>query len=235
MKEIQIKQYKFIGTNYDNVNIIFSTAECGLDFNKNSDVGRKNLENLKEWFELSDVGYLNQVHGDRVIKYKGITEDGDAIITGESGVAIGVFTADCVPILLLDKKNKVLAAIHSGWRGTLKNISSKTIDRMVSEYSANPEDILAYIGPHNGACCFEVGEEVIEQFKSTKEFKESMIEGRNLNLAEYIENALVTSGLKKDNINLIPICTYCSKDVKLHSYRKGKDGYGRMFSFIYKK
>lgn len=235
MEELNIDKFKFIKFNYENINIIFSTAEGGLDFNKNSIEGLGNIEKLKEWFNLSDVGYLSQIHSDKVFNYQGEMKEGDALITDRSNVAIGVFTADCVPILFLDKNKKVLAAVHSGWRGTLKNIAKETINNMVKEYDCNPKDILVYIGPHNRGCCFEIGEEVIEQFKEHKEFSEDMLCGRNFNLEEYIVACLIEINIPRDNITTMDYCTYCDERVKLHSYRKQNKSYGRMFSFIYKE
>ncbi|WP_243129243.1 peptidoglycan editing factor PgeF [Hathewaya massiliensis] len=228
-------EFKFIKFNYENINIIFSTAEGGLDFNKNSNEGLRNIQKLKEWFHVRNVGYLSQIHSDKVLNYTGEIEEGDALITDKSNVAIGVFTADCVPILFLDKSKKVLAAVHSGWRSTLKNIARKTLENMIEKYSCNPEDILVYIGPHNRNCCFEIGEEVIEQFKHTKEFSEEMLCGRNLNLEKYIITCLKEANILRENIITVDYCTYCDERVKLHSYRKQNKSYGRMFSFIYKE
>lgn len=235
MREVNINNFKFIEFNYENINIVFSTAEGGLDFNKNSSEGLRNIENLKKWFNLDDVGYLNQIHSDKIINYTGNIEEGDGLITNKTNIGIGVFTADCVPILFLDKNKEVLGAVHSGWRGTLKNISKKTVENMVKNYNCNPKDIMVYIGPHNRSCCFELGEEVIEQFKDTEEFSHDMLCGRNLNLEKYIVACLKSINILDKNIITLNYCTYCDERIKLHSYRKQNKGYGRLFSFIYKK
>jgi len=89
---------------------------------------------------------------------------GDALFTREPGVLLVVQTADCVPILFADKKNRAIAAIHSGWRGTLARIAVKTLGRMKMEFGTEPEDVIAAIGPAIGRCCYEVGSEVASDF-----------------------------------------------------------------------
>jgi polyphenol oxidase len=89
---------------------------------------------------------------------------GDALFTHEPGVLLAVQVADCIPILLADTGQRAVAAIHSGWRGTLERIAEKTLGRMRMEFGTRPEDVMAAIGPGIGACCYEVGEEVAEKF-----------------------------------------------------------------------
>jgi YfiH family protein len=89
---------------------------------------------------------------------------GDALITRERGVLLVVQTADCIPILLADTKRRAVAAIHSGWRGTLARIAAKTLGRMQMEFGTRPEDVVAALGPGIGRCCYEVGEEVAREF-----------------------------------------------------------------------
>jgi len=89
---------------------------------------------------------------------------GDALFTREPGVLLVVQTADCVPVLFADKRNRAIAAIHSGWRGTLARIAVKTLGRMKMEFGTEPEDVVAAIGPAIGRCCYEVGSEVASDF-----------------------------------------------------------------------
>jgi YfiH family protein len=89
---------------------------------------------------------------------------GDALITREPGVLLVVQTADCVPILLADSKHRVIAAIHSGWRGTVRRIAAKALGRMQLEFGTKPEDIIAALGPGIGQPCYEVGTEVAAEF-----------------------------------------------------------------------
>ena len=89
---------------------------------------------------------------------------GDALLTRESGVLLAVQTADCIPILLADTRTRAIAAIHSGWRGTLNRIVEKTVGRMRLEFGTRPEDVIAALGPGIGGCCYEVGHEVANEF-----------------------------------------------------------------------
>lgn len=241
MEEILIEGYRFIKMSLDKAEMVFSTAKNGLNFNKSLEEGKRNLENIKKWFEVKDIGFLDQVHGDSTILYnedinkRKALQQGDALITNLSNTAIGIFTADCVPILLYDKKNNAIAAVHSGWKGTLACILSKTIDEMKKQFNTNSQELIASIGPHNRQCCYEVGEEVMEKFKSLDFYSElNIFNEKNLNMKNCIEYQLKSQGIKESNIYDMKICTFCNKEYKMHSYRKNKDA-GRMFSFIYLK
>ncbi len=117
------------------------------------------------------VAALKQIHSDVVhlVGRDAFPEGehalkGDALITREKNVLLTVQTADCIPILLADTKNHAVAAIHSGWRGTVQRISEKTLGRMRMEFGTRPEDVVAAIGPGIGSCCYEVGHEVVQEF-----------------------------------------------------------------------
>lgn len=114
---------------------------------------------------------LRQIHSDLIyvvgrddVPQGATAPQGDALITREPGVLLAVQTADCIPILLADTKRRAVAAIHSGWRGTAQRIAEKTLGRMQMEFGTRPEDVVAAIGPGIGACCYEVGHEVIKTF-----------------------------------------------------------------------
>jgi YfiH family protein len=113
---------------------------------------------------------LKQIHSDLVRRIddahraSGEPLKGDALITAARGVLLVVQTADCVPILLADTKNRAVAAIHSGWRGTLRRIAEKTLGRMRMEFGTRPDDVIAAIGPSIGQCCYEVGSDVAKEF-----------------------------------------------------------------------
>ena len=115
---------------------------------------------------------LRQLHSDVVHRVDSLAAaqekaaQADALITRERGVLLAVQTADCVPILLADTKNRAVAAIHSGWRGTLRRIAEKTLGRMQMDYGTHPADVIAAIGPAIGGCCYEVGSEVAREFAS---------------------------------------------------------------------
>jgi len=91
---------------------------------------------------------------------------GDALITRQPGVLLAVQTADCVPILLADPKRRAIAAIHSGWRGTVRRIAAKALGRMQIEFGTKPQDVIAALGPGIGQSCYEVGTEVASEFQA---------------------------------------------------------------------
>lgn len=241
MEFINVNNYKFIRYSLkENINVVFSTSEGNLNFNKNISEGKLNLQRMKEWFNVNEVIYLNQVHGTKVYDYqlndkKSIIDlDGDGIITNMQNCAVGVFTADCVPIILVDETLKVISALHSGWKGTINNIAKEGVEKMIFKYGSKPENIKAFIGPHNRECCYEVSDELIKSFKEKDLFKHSNINsGRMLSLSQCIKIQLAQLNLKDKNIFDLNLCTYCSKEPNLYSYRKPEQSNGRLFSFVY--
>ncbi|AGK97292.1 peptidoglycan editing factor PgeF [Clostridium pasteurianum] len=233
---ITVDNYQFINFEDDNIRINFSTAKNNLDFNMSTSEGIENLENIKKWFQVEEVGYLKQTHSDKIYLYDGIVHEGDAIITDKPNVAIGVFTADCVPVLIYSKDRSIIAAVHSGWKGTFLEIVYKTIKRIVDMYSVDVKDIKVYIGPHNRECCYEFGKDIAEKFYEKDIYKNiKFYNNGKLNLEACILRQLVKIGVLKENIKSLNICTFCNDRYELFSYRKQKVNYGRMYSFIYMK
>ncbi|EMU54205.1 peptidoglycan editing factor PgeF [Clostridium butyricum] len=233
------KEEDFLKIEQDNFTVVFTNAENERSFNRNTESGIKELNSLKDKFSVKDVAYLKQIHSDKILDYKVGENDfnsneGDSIITNENEVIIGVFTADCVPIILVDDTKGVAAAIHSGWRGTFESITFKTIKKMKSEYGCEDKNIKAFIGPHIRQCCYEISEELKNKFLEKKKVinPEILFEKRNLNLEACIVQDLKDSGLKDENINSLNLCTHCSEEIKLYSYRKSDGAYGRMFAFV---
>ncbi|MGG7176067.1 peptidoglycan editing factor PgeF [Clostridium paraputrificum] len=235
-----LSKYKdYLVIDGENEKLVFSTAEKGRNFNRHTEDGIRTIESIKEEFNVEDIIYLRQVHSDRVLIFKGdnreefIEEEGDSLITNIKNIAIGVFTADCVPVILVDEAKGVAAAIHSGWKGTFNSITKKTIEKMQNVYGSQSSDIKAYIGGHIRQCCYEVSEELKSKFINEKNIDENILfNGRNLSMEECIIDNLKEVGIKDDNINSLSLCTYCSEDIKLHSYRKSEGSYGRLFSFV---
>lgn len=167
----------------------------------------------------------------------------DAMITDLPGVAIGVRSADCIPVLLYDPVKKVAAAIHSGWRGTVSKIISKTVAKMQSIYASQPSDMLGFIGPGICVDCFQVGEEVALNFKeagfdinSLWSFRgpktgNGMEGGHHIDLNEACRQTLVESGLKNENIQVADLCTYEDNHL-LYSARKEGIECGRNITYI---
>jgi len=231
-----INNYEFIKFQHDDAVIVFSTAKNGLNFNKNDEEGLQNLEKIKEYYNLQGIGYLNQIHSDLIFNFDGNIRDGDALITDRIKIAVGVFTADCVPVILVDTRASVIAAIHSGWKGTKSMIVNKTIEKLKENYGSRTNDIRVYIGPHIGGCCYEVSSELIEEFTREDIYSNIKISNNNkLDLEKCILAQLKEKNIKKANIRSTNICTACNKEYKLYSYRFSENKQGRMFSFVYLK
>lgn len=188
----------------------------------------------------SQVISCNQVHGDKIIicdKAPKKLIDADAIIATSPGLYPSVRTADCVPILLLDKSKKISAAIHAGWRGTMLKIVRKTLVKFGELFQSNMEDILVGLGPCIGKCCYEVDNVVLDpMFKifpwATKFAFESQNvsnpseERRRLDLLEINKSEIINFGIPSRNIFSVGLCTCCNESY-LHSYRRDGESSGR--------
>ncbi len=163
--------------------------------------------------------------------------DTDGMMTDITGQALMTFHADCVALLLVDPVHKAIANVHSGWRGTIKGIGAKAVRMMHEVYGSNPSKIVAAIGPSICQDCFEVSEDVAQEFREKYDVslhKELIREGRitdsgeqkyHVNLQRACMENFLEAGLKKQNISLPDICTACNKDL-LFSHRAsfGKRG-----------
>jgi len=157
-------------------------------------------------------------------------EETDGLITNCRNIPLVVFYADCVPILLGDSVKGVVAAVHSGWRGTAEGIVSNAIKLMQEKFDCDTVNIRAAIGPSIGQCCFEVGEEVAVHFD--KEFVKARNDGKfMIDLWSVNKNLLLNSGVKDENIDVLGMCTMCNSDI-LYSYRCHGEKTGRMGAFI---
>lgn len=187
-------------------------------------------------FDLDKAVLARQTHTDniRIVTEddlgKGITKesditDTDGLITDIKGATLIIFAADCMPVLFLDPKKKVVAAAHSGWRGTVKEIAAKTVRLMKSEFGSEPEDILAAVGPSIGKCCFEVDEDAA--FCFDKRYRIPKSGGKyHVDLWSAVRDMLEREGVPPQNIGVSGVCTICHSD-KYYSYRAHKDHAGR--------
>lgn len=189
------------------------------DMEKVCEQGNFNIENLTSNIQIhSDI--VNKIDENNI----GQRTDGDALITNVPNVPLLIFTADCVPIAIIDKKNKAIGLAHAGWRGTYDQIAKKTIQKMISNYNTNPKDLICIIGPSIGPCCYEVSKDLVEKFNinftnSNEKFYKIESGRYKLDLWKVNEYILKESGVKDENIINLKLCTSCNSD-KFHSYRK---------------
>lgn len=227
---------------------------------------RENVTRNRELFQ-SAVGAsalalvpLKQIHSDVIRLFPAVPPEackGDASLTAAPGLLLGVQTADCVPILLVDPKNRAVAAIHAGWRGTLARIVEKAAGRMVLEFGSRPAHLLAALGPSIGPCCYEVGAEFVAKFTAQFADAESYFDEartgeepnplqwlnmkppghqpppRNvhLDLRQANRSQLLAAGLRAQNIFASDLCTACRTDL-FFSYRKEGSLSGRLLSVV---
>ncbi|MBN2826219.1 MAG: peptidoglycan editing factor PgeF [Campylobacterales bacterium] len=154
----------------------------------------------------------------------------DGLITDQKNVVLAILTADCVPILLYDTTKEVIGAVHAGWKGTQQQIVQETIKQMQQHFDTNPKDIVAYIAPSIGQCCYEVGEDVALHFEPTS--YKSKGEKFMLDLPHANQQQLLNMGIPQSNITLSNICTSCEVE-RFFSYRKECGCSGRFMSMIW--
>ena len=176
---------------------------------------------------------LSQVHGDTLHRapWDGLPQ-GDAGMAVAPGMILGIETADCLPVLLVDPRRRVVAAAHAGWRGTAKGIARKTLEAMVADGS-RAEDVIAALGPGIGPCCYEVGPELVAQFGPGGDAFFVPGKGDRLKLDVRAANVrqLRDGGVPEAQIQSVADCTF-HEDGRYHSYRREGQGGGRMISFI---
>jgi polyphenol oxidase len=214
----------------------------------NDDKAENILENRRRFLKLFPGDWTLagcwQVHGSAVRLIKdledakpaenqlGETVYCDAIVSNAAGVLAGVKTADCVPLLLGDPETGAFAAVHAGWRGTVAEVARVAVRRMTQEYSVRAENLRVAIGAAAGACCYEVGSDVIDAFMSKfpdaeKLFQETRPDHARIDLLTANRDQLIAEGIKAEKIHLAPICTMCRTDL-FFSYRKEKKVHGKV-------
>lgn len=165
-------------------------------------------------------------------------QDVDGLITNVPGITLVTFYADCVPLYLLDPVHRAIGLSHSGWRGTVNRMGKKTLDAMRESYGTNPEDVIACIGPSICQDCFEVGGEVVEEFRKT--FDESwhdrlfyQKENGKYQLDLWLVNEIIfaEAGVKQENIHTTDICTHCNPEL-LFSHRTTGNERGNLAAFL---
>jgi YfiH family protein len=188
---------------------------------------------------LMTIKTLRQVHGSRVVVVKDADScveeylEGDALVSSVKACGVGVYTADCVPILLVDRNLRAVSAVHAGWRGTLKEIVPSTIKVFEGEFHIRPSELIAVIGPSIGGCCYEIGEDVAHQFVDLLgEVNECLVpkgDGKYLLDLKKV-NKLALSRCGVESVEILPHCTMCRNE--FYSLRREGRGVSSQLSFI---
>src|SRR5215470_13325090 len=223
------------------------------------------LENRRKFQSALDAAdfqfaALKQIHSDVIHFFPQAPANpckGDASATSQPGVLLGVQTADCVPVLLVDPKKRAVAAIHAGWRGTLARITQKAVGRMALEFGSKPAHLLAAIGPSIGPCCYEVAADFVTkftaQFADAADYFDEPRSGEEPNPLQWLNmkppghqpapknvrldlrkanrSQLLAAGLHAQNIFISDLCTACHTDL-LFSHRREGALSGRLLATI---
>ena len=237
-------------------NNIFSTKISGASFPEKelnfgtscNDTEEAILENYKNLLKIIDSTpektiKSKQTHSDIVLKVnkafggEGIIKEhsfpeADGLITDEKDLTLLIFFADCVPILIADKKTKVISAVHSGWRGTKDNITTRAIEKFINEYKSDINDLIFAIGPAIGVCHFEVNEEIYTELTGLYGNDCGKIENKKyyLDLKQAVKNQITSCEITEENIAVSEECTYCNEN--LYSFRREAEKSGRMSAAI---
>jgi polyphenol oxidase len=275
---LQISDFKKIpwlvhgfSTRPSGVTTCYGDPSLNLGFT-NKDARENVLENRKRLLlglsaatrgKLWPLVVNRQVHSDVIHVVRETVPDplaGDGLVTNVHELALAILTADCLSVLIVDKKNRAVGAFHAGWRGTVKRIVEKGVGIMRREFDSRPEDLLAAIGPGIQKCCYEVGEELKAEFQSQFAYAQELfhevqdsepvrekypllfLNARapghgdlciklHLDLSEANRRQLLAAGLKEKNITVSGECTACNTQT-FFSHRAERGNTGRMMAVI---
>jgi YfiH family protein len=164
--------------------------------------------------------------------------DVDGLVTNDPGVCLVTFFADCVPLFFVDPIRRVIGLSHSGWKGTVGKIGRATVELMTKKYGSSPSDILAAVGPSICQKCYEVSEDVIEQFRASyqeRDWDDLFYKKQNgkYHLDLWRANALIfhEAGILPEHIAVTNLCTHCNNKI-LYSHRKTGDKRGNLCGFL---
>ena len=188
---------------------------------------------LSAWQHADTLAIVKQIHSDTVVvaTQPGHFGPGDALISQRGGVTVGIRTADCLPVIIVDPRTRSVAAVHAGWRGVVAEIVPKAISAMCREFEARPEDLVIAIGPCIQACCFEVGPEVAAQFQSIYPERKDLGGRVRIDLVETIRRQLGRNGVTSSQIDASTLCTCCHPEL-FESYRRDREKSGRMLTAV---
>jgi len=229
---------------------IHSTMNLGFQNGDKTDAVYENYNRICNAIGVlpESIVHAKQTHKDnvRVVTYDDIGkgynrerdyDDIDGLITNQAGITLTILTADCVPVYLVDPVNRAIGLAHSGWRGTIQRIASKTVNCMQQTFGSKPADILAVTGPCIGVECYEVGDEVASCFATEFSLdiysKITLVQNNrtHINLSETIKYSLIETGVSAENILQCGLCTACNSEM-LFSHRITQGKRGTMAAFL---
>ncbi len=178
----------------------------------------KNFEIAKNVIAAKEIKTVNQIHSNRIVQYSENKESADGIFTNKKGIFLAIKFADCLPIALMDVREKIVMAIHAGWKGTHLKISKMALEQFIS-LGCKPENIIITIGPHICKNCYEVKEDVSSKFDN--KFITTTKNGKIfLDLSSANKEQFKEMGVPEENIKDLNICTFENED--FFSYRRDR-------------
>ncbi len=202
-------------TPYDSLNLALHVSD-----NPKNVLANRTLVAQKHHFLIENLIYMDQTHSANIAIIKDCAsnkiENCDALITNVKNIPLMVMVADCIPILLYDPVNQVIAVVHAGRNGTFNQIAKKTVLKMVDEFHCCASNVLVYLGTSIHKCCYEVGEEIVRIVP--KKYCEKRDEKWYLDLQSMNVDQLLSLGVVRENIEIASVCTCCDKDY--FSYRR---------------
>lgn len=215
----------------------FDSLNVGLNLGDKKENVFKNLSHISEvfGFNRSRLILLDQIQGDGILSIRNLHSplpsslSYDAMITDNPNLVLGIKTADCLPIFILDIKKRIISAIHSGRQGTALRITQKVLRKMKQEWGCSAENILVTLGPSIGACCYEISEDVFS--KEWEGFSRHEETGKwRVDIAQINKVQIEEEGIQEKQIWWVDLCTCCNSDL-FFSYR-GEGQTGRQLSFV---
>jgi len=199
--------------------------------------------NVPSGFDMTGLTLrtVKQVHGDEIVVSTGAESwtqrpEADGMLTRAAGVLLGIATADCVPVLMVEPNQRIVAALHAGWRGTLKGISVRAVERLKADWGINPQQLWVAIGPAIDSCCYEVGrdvgEAIVQQWRThdavswQPQGEKGLLDLRAINVTQ-----CEMSGIPWIQIQCVGPCTFCRSNM-FASYRRDGANAGRQLSVI---
>lgn len=224
---------------------IYSTMNLSYTRGDDANAVRENYRRMasalgvkEDSFVFSVQTHTTNVHKVTLDNRNEQLKDVDGLITDVPGLCLVTSYADCVPLYFVDPVHRAIGLSHSGWRGTVGKIGLETLRKMKEEYGTEAGDVIAAVGPSICQECYEVSEDVIDQFKEAFECKywnELFYQKENkkyqLNLWKANEIILVEAGVKRENIAVTNVCTSCNSDM-LYSHRASKGQRGGLAAFL---
>ena len=215
-----------------NMSLSYGDTSASLDNRKiflaGLGIDHKSLVCAKQ-IHSGNLACIDKSHvGSGAVSYNDAIDACDGLITGESGIPLAIFTADCLSVFIYDPKAPAIGLVHAGWRGTLENIVGQALRLMRENFNSRSADMRAGFGPAIRDCCYEVGADFRAKFSAGLSVKNGRL---YMDLAEVNKAQLLEQGVRPQNIAGDPACTFCG-GAYFFSFRREKDACGRMMSVV---